>query len=173
MFSGKSTELIREYRRWSSIDKRVLMINHQLDNRYGGDTQRMSTHDRTDTPCSSLLQLADLDPQQLQSAEAIFINEGQFFIDLKETCLKWCEELGKHLFICGLDGDVFRKPFGQLLDLIPHANMYYKLTAKCRLCLDGTDAPFTLDTLSHHTQINVGSDHYLPVCRRHYKESQK
>ena len=35
MFSGKSTELIRRIRRFQSIGKRVMVVNHTLDNRDG------------------------------------------------------------------------------------------------------------------------------------------
>jgi thymidine kinase len=77
------------------------------------------------------------------------------------------------VFICGLDGDRDRQPFGQMLSLIPYATEYHKLTAKCQICKDGTDASFTLDTQQNaktKTQIVVGTTQYLPVCRQHYLE---
>lgn len=173
MYAGKTSALIREYRRWKSIDKKTLMINHTLDDRYG-HSNMMSTHDQDQPsiPCCAVAQLRDVDANKLQATEAIFINEGQFFDDLLDTCLYWCEKLGKHLFICGLDGDRDRKPFGQMLFLLPFATDYHKLTAKCQICKDGTDASFTLDTENKRakSQIIVGTTQYLPVCRQHYLE---
>ena len=117
-------------------------------------------------------QLSDIPLDEVKRAEAIFINEGQFFGDLKETVLNWCENLGKHIYIVGLDGDRHRNKFGQLLDLIPFADYYEKLHAKCILCRDGTDAIFTFDQSTNtnlsQTQIVVGTDQYLPLCRKHY-----
>ena len=42
MFSGKSTELIRRIRRFQSIGKRVMVVNHTLDNRDG--SSNAATH---------------------------------------------------------------------------------------------------------------------------------
>ena len=46
MYSGKTSELIREYNKWKSINKTVLIINFAEDERYGKDNFLYS-HDKT------------------------------------------------------------------------------------------------------------------------------
>lgn len=169
MWSAKSSRLIHEYQKWHCINKPTLVINHQIDNRYGQDSY-LYTHDQIRIPCILVDQLANVDQQLIQNCEAIFINEGQFFSDLLYYCLEWCEQQGKHIYVVGLDGDRHRQKFGQIIDLIPYADHYEKLKAKCKLCLDGTHAIFTYDQTDNQNenQIKVGSEQYLPLCRKHY-----
>ena len=42
MFSGKTTELVRNIKRFRSIGRTTMVINYHLDNRYGENT--VSTH---------------------------------------------------------------------------------------------------------------------------------
>ena len=53
MFSGKSTETIRLIRRYQNIKgKNILVINHEIDNRYGESV--ISSHDKVQLKCISL-----------------------------------------------------------------------------------------------------------------------
>ena len=169
MWSAKTTRLILEYQKWNCIGKSTLVINHKIDNRYGEDSFLYS-HDSVKIPCTLVERLCDVSDELVSKSEAIFINEGQFFSDLKEKCLEWCEKRGKHIYIVGLDGDRFRQRFGQVLELIPYADYYEKLQAKCKVCLDGTSAIFTYDQSVNQSgeQIMVGCEQYLPLCRKHY-----
>jgi thymidine kinase len=45
MFSGKSTELLRNVRRFGYSKKKCLVINYAFDNRYSQE-EVMSTHDK-------------------------------------------------------------------------------------------------------------------------------
>jgi thymidine kinase len=106
---------------------------------------------------------------QLVDATHVVIEEAQFFPDLYEVVLQMVEGQGKHVLVFGLDGDSKRKSFGQVLDLIPVADMYTKLRAECRLCGDGTAALFTKRFSSATTQVSVGGEEsYKAVCRKHY-----
>lgn len=168
MWSGKTTKLILEYQKWRCLNKPVLVINHASDNRYGDD-EYLYSHDCLKIPCILANQLSNIPEKLITDAEAIFVNESQFFDDLKDKCLEWCEKYAKHIYLAGLDGDRNRQKFGQLLDLIPYSDHYEKLQAKCLLCADGTPAIFTYDRDSHpDAQIRIGNDQYLPLCRQHY-----
>ena len=46
MYSGKTSEIIKEYHRQHSIDKKVLCINYKGDTRYGAD-DFLYNHDST------------------------------------------------------------------------------------------------------------------------------
>jgi thymidine kinase len=105
----------------------------------------------------------------------VVIEEGQFFTDLLYFVERAVDNDKKHVIVAGLSGDFKRRPFGQILDLVPIADSIEKLTAFCKLCCDGTFAHFSkrivgsgeCDTTAD--QILVGtSDTYLPVCRFHY-----
>ena len=75
----------------------------------------------------------------------------------------------KKVYICGLDGDFERKKFGQILDLIPMCDKVTKLTSLCSQCKDGTPGIFSMRLTNETAQTVVGSDNYIPVCRKCYK----
>lgn len=173
MFSGKTSELISEYKRWHNIKKNIFMINYADDNRYGDDNFVYS-HDKQKVPCIKTTKLMDLhnDNQTydiLNDTDVILVNEGQFFPDLIEFCKFWCDEQNKNIVVCGLDGDYLRRPFGQMNDLITIADDVVKLKAFCKICNDGTEAIFTKRLTNSQEKILIGeTDIYMPVCRKHY-----
>lgn len=167
MFSGKTSELIRNAKRYSSIGKNILMINHSLDDRYT-DKAEVVNHDGLSFPCLKAQTLADID---VTNVDAVFVNEGQFFPDLVEACQRWADEHYIHVFVCGLDGDFKRGVFGSLLNLIPLADEVHKLHAYCFKCKDGTLAPFSKRITEEATQISIGASNYIAVCRKHYLEN--
>ena len=102
-------------------------------------------------------------------AHVIAIDEAQFFDDLEDFCTRAADVDGKEIIVAGLDGDFKRRKFGQVLDLVPHADDVTKLTARCAKC----SAPglFSLRiSAEKDTTLIGGKDKYLPVCRRHYFE---
>lgn len=170
MFSGKTSEIIREYTRWNKINKSAICINFDADNRYGEDDYVYS-HDLNKIGCIKTNKLMELDENIIQSHDVILINEGQFFDDLIDFCQLWCDRYNKHIVVCGLDGDYLRKPFGQMNQLISIADEVTKLKAFCVKCNDGTHAIFTWRLSNDSNQISIGND-YIPVCRKHYIELQ-
>jgi thymidine kinase len=170
MFSGKSTKLIEIANRYECIGKRLLTVTHIIDNRYGEGV--ISSHNKIQKQSlcvESLMTLLDSDVYN--QSEIVFIEEGQFFGDLKEFVIRAVDIDSKHVIVAGLSGDFRREKFGQILDLIPLAEHVEKLTAFCKLCNDGTLAHFSKRITKDHSQTLVGNDdHYLPVCRKHYLE---
>lgn len=167
MFSGKTTEIIRECNRWNSIGKNVLCINYDQDTRYGDD-DKVYSHTKEHFRCKKANLLSDVSLDDIINADIILINEGQFFSDLIEYCVKWCETYNKNILVSGLDGDFQRNPFGKILDLIPYADSVIKLPALCHLCKNGTEAYFTCRLSGEKEQIVIGSDNYVALCRSHY-----
>jgi thymidine kinase len=100
----------------------------------------------------------------------ILINEGQFFPDLFEFVNSLLLER-KKVYICGLDGDFERKKFGSILELIPLCDKVTKLTSLCSLCRDGTPGIFSMRLTQETEQTVVGSENYIPVCRKCYQKS--
>lgn len=168
MFSGKTTKLIDIYDKAKYCGYNVLVINYCEDTRYSKN--KLSTHNKLMIPCvmaSSIKQV--LEEQNIKSYYYILINEGQFFEDIVETTIQLVEE-GKQVYICGLDGDFERKKIGNLLDLIPYADNYYKLKALCAECKDGSEGIFSYRKTKEKEQKVIGSDNYMPLCRFCYEK---
>lgn len=171
MYSGKTTEILKEYKRQASIGKKVLCINHKFDNRFGKDNESyICSHDMDKEMCVECVNLNDIDDDVIDSKDVILINEGQFFNDLVLFCMKWCEEKNKNIIVSGLDGNFMREPFGHMLELIPKAESVIKISAFCSICRDGTKAPFSFRVTDEMDEIVIGSSNYIPVCRKHYIE---
>ena len=47
MFSGKTSELIKEHKKWSACGFECLMINHVSDKRYSESEEKTFSHDGT------------------------------------------------------------------------------------------------------------------------------
>lgn len=174
MFAGKSSEILRILRRNKIIGRRTLCVTNSIDRRYG-ESARIVSHDLEVFPAIAVDRLFKLfEHDDFQSAECIIIEEAQFFEDLLQFVLPAVETHGRHVICVGLDGDSERKPFGQLMDLIPYCNKVTKLTAFCTQCRDGTEAIFTYRRPgAPTTQVNVGgADQYEPLCRAHYLEGE-
>lgn len=167
MFSGKTSRLIEIYKQCKFCNIPTLVINHSIDTRY--DQHLLSNHDKVMIPCLQTTQLATLiNNQELEKAEVILINEGQFFDDLYDCTELWLKE-NKKIYISGLDGDFERKKFGQIIDLIPLCDKVTKMTSLCSICKNGTPGIFSKRITKEKEQTMVGSDNYLPVCRYCYE----
>lgn len=173
MYSGKSTELLRLYRRYQRTynSNEILVINHSLDQRYGSKV--VSTHDKNQIPSISISDLIDLkENSNYLESKVIFIEEAQFFKNLKKFVIDLVDVQDKIVYIFGLDGDFKRDPFGDILSLIPYADEVRKLKAICHKCTDGTEAIFTKRIVCEKVQTLVGNeDSYIAVCRKHFLES--
>mgnify|MGYP001066393108 CR=1 FL=1 len=168
MFSGKTSEVMREYTRWNNIGKKAIIINYYEDERYGTDNY-VYNHDLNKKPCIKTKNLNDVSKDILMENDVILINEGQFFSDLFDFCLLWCETHHKNIIVSGLDGDYLRKPFGQIYLLIPLADQVIKLKSFCKKCNDGTQAIFSKRISDEKDDIVIGAgEKYIPVCRKHY-----
>jgi len=106
---------------------------------------------------------------QLKMAEVILINEGQFFDDLV-VCVQEMLYKKKRVYIAGLDGDFERKKIGQMLDLIPLCDKVTKLTSLCSSCRNGNLGIFSLRLTEEKEQTVIGSENYIPVCRKCYDD---
>ena len=165
MFSGKTTQLIQIYKKFTYIGKRVVVVNYAADTRY--HETLLSTHDQVMIPCKQAMTLSEA-KEAMTLADVILINEGQFFPDLYETVLDLVERHRKMVYICALDGDFQRNRFGRVLDLIPFCDRVSKLHALCSQCRDGSPALFSHRITREEGQVVIGSDNYVPLCRSCY-----
>ena len=174
MFSGKTSQLLTIYKTEKLSSRKVLVINYSLDTRYSD--KDLSTHDKQMIKCRQtrlLRELYDIKSNRgvdLSLYDTILINEGQFFSDLYDWVTYVLSNYTVKIYICGLDGDFKRKKFGQILDLIPLCDKVCKLSAICAICKDGTPGIFSQRLSDEKTQTVIGSDNYIPVCRRCYEK---
>ena len=173
MYAGKSTELIRRYRRYAVLKKNVLAICPEKDTRSG---ECIATHNGERVNAFVVKNLSDVllmeGPQRhaYLSASVVAIDECQFFDDVLDSVREMVEKDRKIVIVAGLDGTYQRKPFGAMLELLPFADECVKLSALCLLCDDGTPAPFTQRTSGGTSIVEIGgTESYRSVCRRHYE----
>jgi len=183
MYSGKTSRLVEIYKQCKFCNISVVVINHSIDTRY--DDELLSTHDKIKIPCIKTETLFDIYPYDLNleegvqniprvtdkfkivASEVVLINEGQFFSDLEEF-VKILLTNDKKVYVCGLDGDFERKKFGQILNLIPLCDKVTKLTSLCSICKNGVPGIFSKRITLETEQTVIGSDNYIPVCRKCY-----
>ncbi|XP_028262168.1 thymidine kinase, cytosolic [Parambassis ranga] len=163
MFSGKSTELMRRVRRFQIAQYKCLVIKYAKDTRYS-DTG-MATHDKNTMEAVPANCLGDVRSVALEVC-VIGIDEGQFFPDTVEFCEEMAN-LGKTVIVAALDGTFQRKPFGNILNLIPLAESVVKLHAVCMQCYK--EAAYT-KRIGAEKEVEVigGADKYQAVCRKCY-----
>ena len=172
MKAGKTTKLIELYKQ-KCIHSRCISINHLLDNRYGEN--KIVSHDNLSIDAICLSDLKELfneiHKEKFELCEYIFINEAQFFSNLKI----WCELISrvykKNIVLCGLDLDYKREKFGELLDVYEVSNEKYRLFSKCNDCKK--DAEYTWRDCKNTNQVLIGTKEYYPLCNECYNKNSK
>ena len=172
MFAGKSTELIKRIRKLNVLNKKYISVKPIIDKRYS--EKQIVSHNNDRINCSCFDSIDDfISDINLNNLDTVFIEEGQFFPDLKNGVLRLVEEFNCNVVIVGLDGDSNRNKFGQILDLIPYCDTCTKISALCKRCNDGTPAIFSHRNNNSTNQIEVGVADYESLCRKHYLEINK
>ena len=176
MFSGKTTKLIDIYEEKSSKfgEKSCLAINYALDNRYGEG--QIISHDNKKIKCHSIINLLEFIKNEdtrnlIIDSSYIFINEAQFFKNLKESIIELTETLNKEVILCGLDLDYKKEKFGEILDLTVMTNKVFKLTGKCHNC--NLESEFTHRVIDSNEIILIGTNEYIPLCNICYNLMNK
>jgi thymidine kinase len=171
MKSGKTSRLLQLYKQFQFCEIPVMVINHCKDTVHS-DTQ-LSSHDKIMIPCIQANKLTDLinfsqvqvQPQvQFTNAKVILINEAQFFDDIVPWVTTAVEKYKKNVYICGLNSDFKRQPFGNWLDLQQICNKVTHLHSWCGVCKK-QQALFSHRLSSETDKIVIGADNYIPVCR--------
>ena len=142
-----------------------MIIKYAKDVRY--NDAGIATHCGMSLPAVSASSLDEL-TVKAEDYDVVGIDEGQFFPDT----VSWAEQManmGKFVVIAALDGTFQRKPFGDILSLIPLAEDVTKLKAVCMSCFG--DAAFSKRiTMNDGEKVEVigGADKYMAVCRGCY-----
>lgn len=169
MFSEKTSQLIRRYKRYTIGGKKCLMVKYKGDTRY--DNQMVVTHDNNKVEAVLCEYLCEVD-ELVNDYDVICVDEVQFYKDADILCDKWACQ-GKIIEACGLNGTFNRTPFDIISKLVPLVDSITYLTAICKET--GGDAIFSKLIINDNTgttEIIGGSDKYISVDRKTYFESQ-
>ena len=177
MWSGKTSELVKLYKRYKFFEVPVLAINYKHDIRYNnGEDNTICSHDLVNIPCNTCVRLDEVcdivngnTTHAFDNSQVILINECQFFKDVVQWVKCAVQVYNKQVFICGLDGDYKREVFGDWLTLIPFCDRVTKLHSLCGGCKQN-DAIFTHRNTDVNVQELIGNDMYRPLCRKCYEE---
>lgn len=169
MFSGKTTFLLNYETRLLLAKQQVLIVKHTYDNRYSQNqvvTHSGIANKSLESRVIITDQLLKISPLVIEHADAILIDEGQFFPDLGEFCKTYVQAPNlRHIIVAGLSGDYKQQPFTSMLDIISNADKIVHLQSICTVC--GSDAAFTCRLTSETDQTVVGgADKYEPRCRK-------
>lgn len=172
MWSGKTSELMRLYKRYHYCSVPVLAINYSHDVK-NVSNPTITSHDKLNIPCECGVLLSDISDivngncsESFTQGQVILINECQFFKDALQWVKCAVETYNKTIFICGLDGDYKREQFGDWLSLVPFCDKITKLHSLCSICKQ-REAIFTHRTIKESKQELLG-EMYTPLCRRCY-----
>jgi len=152
MFSGKTTALIK-----NKVEGVHMILDYDTSDATTYSISVLYSHDEDMVHCIKTKTLMAID---MSTADIISINEAQFFPDVVPFVQEALRQK-KQVYVYGLDGDFQQKPFGDMLTLIPFADSYTKLYAKC-IC--GKKAPFS-KRLSTNKDQYAPDDKYRPSCR--------
>ncbi len=153
MFSGKTTKLIE-----TAAIGQCLVLDYDTTNASRPYSSDIYSHDARSISCIKVNDLSKID---ITIFDSILINEAQFFTGLKKFIMDALED-GKHVHVFGLDGDFKQEVFGEMIELIPIADSYVKLYARC-LC--GNKAAFSKRN-TKNVQQYAPHDSYRPACRK-------
>jgi thymidine kinase len=171
MFSGKSTELRRQGKRYELAGRRVLYIKPQTDDRYS-ETE-IVTHDDERVAAMAVADGLELVGIALANMpDLVCVDEGQFFDGSLILAIDELLYTGVDVVVSGLDMDRFGRPFGIMPYLMATADKVNKFHAVCAECGDDGYMSMSKKPLDESEAVG-GADKYMPLCRGCYHKRMK
>lgn len=168
MFSSKTTDLMQHAKRAVIAGQKICFIIHERDDRYS----RQALNTSHDGLSMNVIRVASLeqDPPETLNCGSIFVDEGHWFVGLKDFCLRH-KRLGRHVKVAGLTSDFHGAPWPEIQGLVPaHADKVTLKHGVCAFCQK--DALYTRKVAGDMSQvIDVGGDDkYISTCLLHLTE---
>lgn len=161
MKSGKTQEILNEYKRQLISGKNVKMFKPKIDTRDGKNV--VASRNGIDIPA---IIISSIDEIANYNAQVYCIDEFQFLNGDVKIIQNMADE-GKKFFISGLNLTAEKKPFGKMADLFCIADDIHILSAICDNC-KCENAVYTYYTGTKNSDIQVGNAGYLALCRDCY-----
>lgn len=174
MFSGKTSSLEKEVKRFMIAGYRTVAYKPSVDNRY--PTSEIVTHDKTTLEA---ILVDDIDHLlkhcEKLNPEVVAIDEVQFLGGTIDEILEGVNSLLSNnitVIVAGLDIDFSGKPFEILKELMPIADYLTKHHAVCVKC--GTDAWVSHRKTKETERVVIGATkEYEPLCRSCFLKDKK
>lgn len=169
MWSGKTSELVRRYKRHSIGGRNCLMIKYKNDVRY--DNEMVVTHDKIKVHAFVCEYLYEVD-HIIVDYDVICVDEIQFYKDAHIFADKWAN-MGKIVEASGLNGNFNRQEFPIISKLVPLAENISFLKAVCKETgEDATISNINVVINDNTTEIIGGSELYNAVDRKTYYKNK-
>lgn len=168
MFAGKTLALVRAHNLVPPDDR--IAIKPRMDTRYSADS--IIAHSGESIPAIAMDNLQGIE-KIVGRKTSVFIDEGQFFMDLAEKCNALLA-LGKDVYIAGLTATAQQRPWPSMSEVMAIADdIVHIKAAECQTCRLHTashtflrsDILTTARGKSMPTIKIGGSDLYVAVCR--------
>lgn len=176
MFAKKSTNLIKLYNKYTAQQKLVTALKPYIDTRTQGT---IASHNGVHIPAHIINAMHEVREYCL-AAEVVIVDEVQFFDEGIIDTLAVLRDLGKRVYVAGLDMDYRRNDFRITKHLLCLANTIVQLSSHCtykncngiahytQRLVNGKPAPFDGDTIAIG-----GAESYQPRCVFCYNEERQ
>jgi thymidine kinase len=177
MFAGKTSSLIRC---WNETVIPKLAFKFDSDIRYetpaDGVERAIVSHNDDSLSAKGISRCIEINaylPKD-EPEVAVFIDEGQFFQDIKQWVMDMCPNNVTHVYISGLDLDIFGNKFNQEFDnLTELADECHTITANCYVCREPAHYTQFIDNNAvckiNGNVLIGGSEQYQPACKSHFR----
>jgi len=171
MFSGKTSSLKNEIKRFNIAGYKAVAFKPSIDTRY--KKNEIVTHDMTSIECIMVDDINQLmNYCNKLNPHVVAIDEIQFLGGSVQKIISCINELlAKNItvVVAGLDIDYTGTPFEVVKELMPIADYLYKHHAVCVKC--GSDAWVSHRKSKDKDRIKIGAeDEYEPLCRKCFLE---
>lgn len=165
MFAGKTSALIAAYE--SAPANSRIALKPKMDDRFGSGA--ISTHGGKSIPAIELNNMQRVLQRIGPSVRFVFIDEGQFFMDLADGCSVLLSA-GKTVYVSGLNATAHRRPWPSMSDVMAMADsIVYLSLDRCHCCgiRPGchTVYRYAEESVVSSTIRIGGGDVYRTVCR--------
>lgn len=169
MFSGKTSSLEKDIKRFSIAGYSTLAFKPKMDSRYS--KEHIVTHDKTSMEAVLVEGIEDiLAYVKDKTVQVVGIDEVQFIKGTPREISEGIDSLlncGITVVVAGLDMDFKAKAFEVVKELMPRADYLYKHHAVCTRC--GADAWVSHRKTASKKRVVLGAtDEYEPLCRSCY-----
>ncbi|NMA48848.1 MAG: thymidine kinase [Tissierellia bacterium] len=174
MFSGKTSSLEKEVKRFHIAGYKTIAFKPTVDNRH--PSSEITSHDKTSIEGILVEDIKMImDYCEKNNPEIVAIDEVQFLGGEIEDIKNGINELLSKditVILAGLDMDFSGKPFEIIKEMMPFADYLTKHHAVCTRC--GTDAWVSHRKTKATERVVIGATReYEPLCRRCFLKEKK
>lgn len=169
MASGKSIEILKVAHNYKQQNRRVLLATSSVDTRYG--IGKITSRIGMESDAYAIGMDEDLSQLNTDGYAAILIDEAQFLTRKQVVALAKVVDTNDIPVMCfGLKNDFDNRLFEGSEALLVFADKISEMKTICNYC--GHKATMNKRLSDSTEQIVIGGDDdYVPVCRRHYYET--